>query len=281
MWLSVDRGANWVQLKNGLPDVPVLDIQIHPRTRELILGTHGRSVYIMNVAPLEQLTSEVMATGLHLFNPVPVTTFNFLEHRDFLGQGTYVGANPPGGAVLDYYFAEEVKEAKLRISDLEGALIRELPAEGAQGLHRLVWDLRLAPPPQPPRPRPTEGVDPADPRPAESTLARVPGDYGGGGDPTGGEAGAPPDPQRGPVVLPGEYVVKLVAGGAESSATLTRRRRPARRRERRRPAREVDALEGGVRRTEHVDTGSQPRARPPRRRRRDRQGTGRGEGRAG
>jgi hypothetical protein len=74
-----------------------------------------------------------------------------------------------------------------------------------------VWDLRFMPPPQAPRAaRTTEGVDPSDPRPAESTAARVPGDFGGGGDPTGGEAGAPPEPSRGPVVPPGNYLVKLV-----------------------------------------------------------------------
>jgi len=218
LWCSLDRGASWAQLKNKLPDVPVADIQIHPRTRELILGTHGRSIYLMNIAPLEAMTKEIAAAPAHLFAPLPATTFNHLEHRDFLAQGTYVGANPPRGALLDYYLARPAPEAKIVVQDRDGRVVRELTGSGEAGLHRLVWDLRFTPPPQAPRPeRSTEGVDPGDPRPAESTLARVPGDFGGGGDPTGGEAGAPPEPTRGPMVLPGEYVVKLVVPAATTS----------------------------------------------------------------
>jgi len=104
------------------------------------------------------------------------------------------------------------------VQDRDGRVVRELKGSGEAGLHRIVWDLRFTPPPQAPRPeRSTEGVDPGDPRPAESTLARVPGDFGGGGDPTGGEAGAPPEPSQGPIVLPGEYVVKLIVPAATTS----------------------------------------------------------------
>jgi photosystem II stability/assembly factor-like uncharacterized protein len=215
---SLDGGASWSALKNKLPDVPVADIQIHPRTRELILGTHGRSIYLMNIAPLEELTKEIVAAPAYLFAPLPATTFNHLEHRDFLAQGTYVGANPPRGALLDYYLGRPAPEAKIVVQDRDGRVVRELKGSGEAGLHRVVWDLRVTPPPQAPRPeRTTEGVDPSDPRPAESTLARVPGDFGGGGDPTGGEAGAPPQPAQGPIVLPGEYVVKLVVPAATTS----------------------------------------------------------------
>jgi photosystem II stability/assembly factor-like uncharacterized protein len=228
LWCSFDRGGTWSPLKNQLPDVPVADIQVHPRTRELMLGTHGRGIYLMNIAPLEEMTKAITAAPAHLFPPLAATVFNHLEHRDFLAQGTYVGANPPRGAVLDYYLGRPAPEAKIVVEDREGRVVRELKGGGQTGLHRLVWDLRFTPPPQAPRPeRSTEGVDPGDPRPAESTLARVPGDFGGGGDPTGGEAGAPPDPAQGPMVLPGEYVVKLVVPAATTSlvaATATETR---------------------------------------------------------
>jgi photosystem II stability/assembly factor-like uncharacterized protein len=228
LWCSFDRGGTWSPLKNQLPDVPVADIQVHPRTRELMLGTHGRGIYLMNIAPLEEMTKAITAAPAHLFPPLAATVFNHLEHRDFLAQGTYVGANPPRGAVLDYYLGRPAPEAKIVVEDRDGRVVRELKGGGQTGLHRLVWDLRFTPPPQAPRPeRSTEGVDPGDPRPAESTLARVPGDFGGGGDPTGGEAGAPPDPAQGPMVLPGEYVVKLVVPAATTSlvaATATETR---------------------------------------------------------
>jgi hypothetical protein len=80
--------------------------------------------------------------------------------------------------------------------------------------------LRYTQPPQTPRGEPTAGVDPSDPRAAESTLARVPGDFGGGGDPTGGEAGGPRLPTEGPEVIPGSYTVTLNAAGQERQARL-------------------------------------------------------------
>lgn len=221
LWISADRGGSWSAAKNGMADVPVYDIQIHPRTRELLLGTHGRSIYAMNIAPLEDLTEEVLSTRAHLFAPVSTTTFNRLEHRDFIGQSTYVGANPPYGANLDYYLREPASNLKITIEDRDGQQVQELKGSSAAGLNRVRWDLRYTAPPEVPRQQRQEGVDPSDPRPAESSFARVAGDTGGGGDPTGGEAGAPPAPATGPMVLPGEYVVKLSADGIERRALLT------------------------------------------------------------
>jgi photosystem II stability/assembly factor-like uncharacterized protein len=210
VWMSLTRGDSWTAMKNALPDVPVFDIEIHPRERELILGTHGRSVYVMNIAPLEDLTPAVMAKPVHLFAPRPAVSFNVLEHRDFNGQAAYIGANPPFGTSIDYWFSQVVENASISILDGE-RVVRTLTAPTTPGLHRVQWDLRWTPPPQPARNAPAAGVIAGDPRPAESTLARVAGDYGGGGDPTGGEAGAPPSPTMGPVVAPGTYTVVLTA----------------------------------------------------------------------
>ena len=220
LFWSIDAGATWQALKNHLPDVPVLDVEVNPRDRDLVIATHGRGIYIMNIAPLEAWNATVAAEPAHLFEPRPAMAFNVLEHRDFLAQATYVGGNAPSEATLDYSLASDTARATLRITDANGDLVRELQASGAPGLHRAAWDLRLEPLPAPVRPK-TDGVDPANPRPAESTHARVPGDFGGGGDPTGGEAGAAPEAPRGPVVPPGRYRVTLVAGNAQATTTLT------------------------------------------------------------
>jgi sortilin (neurotensin receptor 3)/BNR-Asp box repeat protein len=219
MW-SFDRGAHWDPLKNALPDVPVFDIQIHPRDRELVIATHGRGIYVMNIARLEQIRQSTLTETAHLFEPAAITIFNFLEHRDFLAQSTYVGGNPPRAAGIEYILGDGVNHAALRITSANGDVVREIEAPRAAGAHRVDWDLRLAPPPQPTRQPPAEGIVAGDPRPAESTHARIAGDFGGGGDPTGGEAGSPPEPLRGPVVPPGTYRVTLVADGVESTATL-------------------------------------------------------------
>ncbi len=219
LYLSLDRGREWHPLANGLPDVPVLDVEIQPRDRDLVIATHGRGIYIMNIAPLEQWNGAVAASGAHLFEPAPAVAYNFLEHRDFLAQGTYVGGNAPRAAVLYYSVGASLPKPALRIADGNGTIVREIPVDGAPGVHRVEWDLRLPPLPMLDRPK-TEGVDASDPRPAESTLARVPGDYGGGGDPTGGEAGAAPEAPPGPMVLPGRYRATLVAGGVETSVDI-------------------------------------------------------------
>ena len=218
--ISIDGAASWSAFKNGLPDVPVYDMQIHARDRDLILGTHGRSVYVLNIASVQELTQKVRERPVHVFDARPVVAFNYLEHRDFLAQATYVGANPPYGATIDYWIAQGSGDARVVIADRSGKTVRELKGPGTAGLHRIVWDLRYTPPSQPPRPEPTAGVDPSDPRPAESTLARLAGDFGGGGDPTGGEAGAPRQPVQGPEVLPGDYVVTVTASGSSHDARV-------------------------------------------------------------
>jgi photosystem II stability/assembly factor-like uncharacterized protein len=219
VWCSLDRGRAWFRLKNDLPDVPVPDVEIQARDHDLILGTHGRSVYIMNIAPLEELNEDTLSEAVALFPPQQAMSFNYLEHRDFLAQATYVGANPPYGATLDYYLREPAPQATLRITSADGRLVRQLAAPGTAGLHRVIWDLRLAPPPQAPRST-TPSVDATHARKPEGTLARIPGDYGGGGDPTGGESGGELPQTLGPTVLPGHYTVTLTAGDHRDSALL-------------------------------------------------------------
>ena len=222
LFVSVDRGSSWTRFKNGMSDAPVFDIQIHPRDRDLLLGTHGRSIYAANIASLEDMTETTLSAQSFLFTPTATTAFNRLEHRDFIAQATYVGANPPSGATVDYYLRDASADAKITIEDRDGQLVQEIKGPAAPGINRVTWDLRYAAPPQGPRQQQTqEGVDPGDARPAESSFARVRGDTGGGGDPTGGEAGGVQAPPSGPMVFPGEYVVKLSANGSEKRTVLT------------------------------------------------------------
>jgi hypothetical protein len=71
LYLSTDRGGHWQKFMEGLPTVPVHDLKIHPRDHELIAATHGRSIWIVDIAPLQQLTNEALASDLHLFQPKP------------------------------------------------------------------------------------------------------------------------------------------------------------------------------------------------------------------
>ena len=67
--MSIDRGQTWSKFATNLPTVPVFDLQIHPRDHELIAATHGRSLWIVDIAALEQMTPKVVAQGTYLFTP--------------------------------------------------------------------------------------------------------------------------------------------------------------------------------------------------------------------
>ena len=104
MFVTFDRGASWHRMKNGLPTVPVFDIQIHPRDHDLILATHGRSIWIMDdIHVLEQMTPEVLTSDLKLFEPRPAVEWKMADYRGFIGSALFYAPNAPAGALLDYY----------------------------------------------------------------------------------------------------------------------------------------------------------------------------------
>jgi photosystem II stability/assembly factor-like uncharacterized protein len=74
-YVSTDRGRSWRRFMNGLSTTPVHDLEIHPRDRELIAATHGRSIWIVDIAPLQELSLEVLTADAHLFQPAPAFQF--------------------------------------------------------------------------------------------------------------------------------------------------------------------------------------------------------------
>jgi hypothetical protein len=172
LFVSFDRGQNWQELKNNLPRVPIDDIVIHPRENDLILGTHGRSIWILDdITALEQLTGET-----RLFDVRPATEWRLMDAKTAIGHGFYIAENPPYGALITYNLvARAFAPANIEILDKNNKVIRTLrgvPAEA--GLNRTAWDLRTEAPAQ-----------------------------GGGG---GGRGGQP----RGVLVPPGEYTIRLM-----------------------------------------------------------------------
>ena len=74
VYASLDRGGSWRRFMESMPATPVHDLRIHPRDRELIAGTHGRSIWIVDIAPLQDLTGNVLADGAAVFEPAPVVS---------------------------------------------------------------------------------------------------------------------------------------------------------------------------------------------------------------
>ena len=141
---SIDAGANWHDLKNGLPTVPVDDIVVHPRDNDLVIGTHGLGIWIMDdIAPLEHLTSEVMASAAHLYPMRRATSYNQYRPQGWT-PGIYAAPNPPDGARIRYHLGAATDSVTMTITDGGGAVVREADGTGDAGLNEVMWDLRLA-----------------------------------------------------------------------------------------------------------------------------------------
>ncbi|HEY0006988.1 MAG TPA: hypothetical protein VGB17_19565 [Pyrinomonadaceae bacterium] len=181
-YVSFDRGGRWTRFMPGLPTVAVDDILVHPRERDLIIATHGRSLYIMDdIRPLEELTPEVLNSDLHLFSIRTGLEFYYLPGSDeYSGKGVFKAPNPPFGTYISFYLKRYTGEDySINIADASGRTIRKLSGTPVPEINRVVWNLQ---------PDAEEG--------------------GGGG---GGGGGQPR------LVRPGEYTVTLTVG--EKKAT--------------------------------------------------------------
>ncbi|MEO7166135.1 MAG: hypothetical protein ABI787_02725 [Spartobacteria bacterium] len=144
LFASFDSGARWLRI-GDLPNVRVDDLQIHPRTSDLVIATHGRSIEILDdTRAFRELIPEVMAKPAHLFPIAPVKGFYRLEgFADWNGKGVYRGENPPEGALLTFWVREFTSdEVKLAITNAAGQPVANLKASGTPGLNRVNWDLR-------------------------------------------------------------------------------------------------------------------------------------------
>ena len=205
LFVSFDRGRRWQEFKNNLPRVPVFDIQIHPRDNDLILATHGRSIWVLDdITTLEQMSDQLLTKDVHLFDVRAAVEWHLMDSKTFIGHTFFVAANPPVGALIDYYLKtkpERRGDLKIAILDKDAKVVRELrdvPAEA--GVNRVAWDLR---------------TDPSSP-PAEGGRG---GRGGAGAAPPGGGGGGRGG-GRGVLVEPGEYTVRIALPSSQMTKTV-------------------------------------------------------------
>ncbi len=145
VFVTIDRGARWVRLNGrALPPVPIDDMVMHPRERDLVLGTHGRSVWVMDDASMfGQLTPATRAKSLAVLDSVPAHPRLYSGQHYGLGHGLFRAKNPPMGATINYWIRDDQREgAKIAIADPSGFVIREIEGPARSGLNRVVWDLQ-------------------------------------------------------------------------------------------------------------------------------------------
>jgi photosystem II stability/assembly factor-like uncharacterized protein len=161
VFISLDGGKTWKYFINGLPTVAVHDLVIHPRDGDLIAGTHGRGIYILDdITPLEQLTNAVLEAPAHLFANRAATIWEDASRGGVRGHFFFAAENPPyipkradvvrakliNGALAHYYLkAKAASAARLEITETSGQRRRTLAVSGEPGIHRALWDLRFDP----------------------------------------------------------------------------------------------------------------------------------------
>ncbi len=205
LFISIDGGKKWFLAGGVLPRAPVDDIIIHPRENDLILGTHGRGIIILDdITFLEKLEEKVFNSEVYLFPPRETIQFYEMRALPDTGASKFIGPNPDYGVLITYYLKDDPKDLKAQgkkeekaeeekkegeseepkvkivILDKEGRVIRELEGPDRKGFNRIAWDLRYP-----------------------LSFEAKKGDEGWFG------------PYKGPFVLPGEYLVKLIARNQE------------------------------------------------------------------
>lgn len=217
VYVTVDGGKRWIPLNNGLPPVPIADLVIHPRDADLVAGTHGRGIYILDIWPLQQLTAQAMSLDFELFEIQPTTLFymditknkgasgarRFAAQNPFAGLIDIVVARyalgvgnelaPPAAAIYYSMKSHQTIPVEITISDLEGRLVRRLMGPSNPGINYVLWDLRESP-----------AMIEIDPSGNDAAILRARGKL----------------ERPGSLVKPGRYRVRLSVGNKSSDREL-------------------------------------------------------------
>jgi hypothetical protein len=219
VYVSFNDGDSWQPLQLNLPHTSMRDLTIHGD--DLIVGTHGRSFWILDdITPLRQMSDAVARSAVFLFVPQEALRWRWNRNPDTpLPPEVPAGKNPPDGAILDYYFAAAAKgPVTLEILGDQGQLVRRYAStdkppsmekiaaqhpipmywvrptqilSGEPGMHRFVWNLHYAPP---------QALE------TEFPISAILHDT--------------PEYPLGAWVLPGKYTVRLTADGSSHTRTL-------------------------------------------------------------
>ncbi|MCA8966529.1 MAG: PDZ domain-containing protein, partial [Planctomycetes bacterium] len=141
--VSLDRGQQWFPLGRGLPTVAVRDLFVQDRDSDLVIATHGRGVWVLDIEALRQTTADVAKAPAHLFAVEPAILWR-MTSRGLQGHADHKAENPPYGATFHVWLAETPKEAPvLTVHDLTGKEIAKVTGKAQAGLQAVNWDARV------------------------------------------------------------------------------------------------------------------------------------------
>ncbi|NLE35257.1 MAG: hypothetical protein GX622_09150, partial [Bacteroidales bacterium] len=217
LYVSFDEGDTWNRWESGYPTVSTYDMVIHPREHDLVIGTFGRAVWILDdIRPLRSLASSgrsLLKSDLTAFD-VPeayLVSRKNLPGYYFYGDAMYRGQNREYGAMITFCTAADSGKVSIEISDQNGNVIRTMETNVTKGFNRFTWQLDRNPLPQ--------VTYPSDRDQQQDSRARYFRGFRG-------------------MVSPGTYTVKLNLGSANSSAIVRVNPDP------RMPTLDTDAIKG-------------------------------------
>lgn len=194
LYVSMDGSETWEKWTHGYPTVPTMDLAIHPREHDLIIGTFGRAIWILDdIRPIREATTmgmkELKEQTVHLFEIPDATNAIVGPYWGYrsTGNGMFFGENKPFSAAISYYVKEKKGKVKMEISDQSGKVVRTRYYTPDAGLNRVYWGFE------------TDGI-------------RSPGSR----QPSGNEV----TPPSGYDALPGTYNVKLTYNGQTSTQSI-------------------------------------------------------------
>jgi photosystem II stability/assembly factor-like uncharacterized protein len=182
LFVSVDGGQHWVELRNNLPTLPFNDLTIQTRDNDLVLASHGRGIWILDQLSALQGLGAAAGADAHLFPIEPAEQIRYTNLKAHAGDLVFRGENPPDGAIVDYWLSSAQAQVALSVHDSSGTLVQSLTPARARGVNRAVWNLRHADLPV----------------------------RGGSGDDDEARGGGN---VAGPYVVPGVYTVRLTVAG--------------------------------------------------------------------
>ncbi len=149
LFISLNGGKSWAQFKGELPNVSVMDMVIHPGEHDLVLGTHGRGIYIIDdISPLRQLTPEVLESDFSFLESRPSVPMNVSGYLWPGMDDEYVGKNPATAIPVTFYMKKRHIFGKMSVEvfDTLGNPISELAFVSRKGINKALWSRTMKPP---------------------------------------------------------------------------------------------------------------------------------------
>lgn len=150
LYITMDGGKNWNKFTNNMPSVAVHFIDLQQKTNDLVMGTHGRGIIIIDdISPLREINQNVLQKKLHFFDSKPTVIYEEGSFSGSFGAETqFVGGNPSRSAQIKYHLKKRHTFGKMtmEIQDEKGKVISKLGPGKSKGINVVTWNYRMKQP---------------------------------------------------------------------------------------------------------------------------------------